>query len=134
MIDARIQQEIVIRSEERTATLAEATRLLYDMGINVLAVDVSTCDTHIEIHLLTNSQSYAFESLRDAGYEVRERDIIVIELPHYPGFLCRVSEALARKDLEVIDLHAAVPETGSKGVVVFTTSNNAHAVQILRGK
>jgi len=114
--------------------LAVATRMLYEMGINVLSVDVSTCDESVEIHLLTNSQSYAFETLRDAGYEVEERDIVIIELPHHPGFLCRVCEALARKDVSVIDLHAAVPETGSKGVVVLTTSNNAHAVQILRGR
>jgi hypothetical protein len=133
MIDARLQQEIVLRSEDRVGVLAEITRILSDMGINLLSVRLQSDEGETVIHLLTSSQSYAVQALRESGFEIAERDVVLLALPHHPGFLRRTSEALARKDISISDLHFSVPEEGKVGVVVLTCSNNAHAVQILRG-
>ena len=133
MIDARLQQEIIVRSEDRVGVLADITRVLSDMGINLLSVRLRAIEGEAIVHLLTNSQSYAYEALHDAGFDIVERDVILLSLPHHPGFLRRTSEALARKDISINDLHVSVPEEGKVGVVVLTCSNNAHAIQILRG-
>jgi len=133
MVDARLQQEILLRSEDRPGVLADITSVLSDMGINVLSVRLRSVENETIVHLLTNCQSYAHKALRGAGFEIMERDVILLTLPHYPGFLRRTSEALARKDITINDLHVSVPEEGKVGVVVLTCSNNAHAIQILRG-
>jgi len=133
MVDARLQQEIVLRSEDRVGILADVTRLLSDMGINLLSVRVQAIEGEAIVHLLTSSQSYAFEALHDAGFDIVERDVVMLLLPHHPGFLRRTSEALARKDISINELHVSVPEEGKVGVVVLTCSNNTHAIQILRG-
>jgi len=133
MIEARLQQEIILRSEDQVGVLAEITSALSEMGINLLSVRLRATEEEVIVHLLTSSQSYACEALRDAGYDVSERDVILLELPHHPGFLRRASEALARKEISIDDLHASIPEEGNVGVVVLTCSNNAHAIQILRG-
>ncbi len=133
MIDARLQQEIVLRSDDRPNVLADITSILSDMGINLCSVRLRSVESETIVHLLTNSQSYAYEALHDAGFEIMERDVILLTLPHYPGFLRRTSEALARKDITINDLHISVAEEGKVGVVVLTCSNNAHAIQILRG-
>jgi len=133
MIDARLQQEIVLRSEDRVGVLAEIACVLSEMGINLLSVRLRSSENEAIVHLLTTSQSYACDALRDAGFELSQRDVVMLELPHHPGFLRRTGEALARKDISIDDLHLSVPEEGKMGVVVFTCSNNAHAIQILRG-
>ena len=133
MIDARLQQEIILQSEDRPTLLADITRVLSDMGINLLSVRLRSVEGAATVHLLTSSQSYAYEALQDAGFDIVERDVILLTLPHYPGFLRRTSEALARKDISINDLHVSVPEEGKVGVVVLTCSNNAHAIQLLRG-
>lgn len=133
MIDARLQQEIVLRSEDRVGVLVDITRILSDMGINLLSVRLRSDDGDAIVHLLTSSQSYACEALRDAGFEISERDVVLLALPHHPGFLRRTCEALARKDISINGLHFSVPEEGKVGIVVLTCSNNAHAIQILRG-
>jgi len=134
MVDVRLQSEIVVEAEDRVGVVAELTRLLADMGINLLSIMVRTEDDRAFVHLVTTSQSYAVEALRKACFEVRERDVVLVELPHHPGFLSKVSEALARKGLAVDELYATVSEDGAVGVVVFCTSNNRLAVQILRGR
>ncbi|MBU1049313.1 ACT domain-containing protein [Candidatus Bipolaricaulota bacterium] len=133
MMDARIQQEIVLRSEDRVGVLADITRILSDMGINLLSVRLESVEGDSIVHLLTSSQSYAFEALRDAGFHITERDVVLLSLPHHPGFLRRMSEALARKGISINDLHVSVPDEAKVGVVVLTCTNNAHAIQILRG-
>ncbi len=134
MRDAQLRREIVLTTENRIGLLAEICRLLGDMGINLLSIAIEATGDTATIRLLAASQSYARDALREAGFHVEERDVIVIELPHYPGFLCRVSEALARKGISLFDLHATVSEEGSTGVVVFSCSDNGRAVQMLRGR
>jgi len=134
MLDAQLRREIVLTSEDRPGLLAEIARLLSDMGINLLSIAVTSTGETATIRLLATSQSYACEALRDAGFEVGERDVVVVELPHHPGFLSRVSEALARKEISLIDLHATVSDEGSTGVVVFSCTDNGRAVQMLRGR
>ena len=133
MIEARLQQEIVLRSEDRVGVLAEIACVLSEMGINLLSVRLDSSEDEAVVHLLTNSQSYASDALQDAGFEISHRDVVMLTVPHHPGFLRRASEALARKDISINDLHASVPDEGKAGVVVLTCSNNAHAIQILRG-
>ena len=134
MLDAQLRREIVLTMPNRVGLLADICRLLGDMGINLLSIAVDASGETAEIRLLVTSQSYAFDALREAGFGVDERDVVVIEVPHYPGFLCRVSEALARKDISLIDLHATVSEEGSTAVVVFSCSDNGRTVQMLRGR
>ena len=134
MLDAQLRCEIVLTTENRTGLLAEISRLLGDMGINVLSITLDVTDETAVIRLLATSQSYARDALREAGFSVEERDVVVVELPHHPGFLCRISEALARKEISLVDLHATVSEEGGTGVVVFACSDNGCAVQMLRGR
>jgi len=134
MLDAQLRREIVLTTENRTGLLAEISRLLGDMGINLLSIVVVARDEWATIRLLATSQSYALAALSEAGFQVQERDVVVVELPHYPGFLCRVSEALARKEISLDELYATVSEEGSTGVVVFSCSDNGRAVQMLRGR
>jgi len=134
VLDAQLRREIVVKTEDRAGLLAEISRLLGDMGINLLSIALDVAGELAVVRLLATSQSYAMEALMDAGFSVEERDVVVVELPHYPGFLCRVSEALARKQISLVDLHATVSEEGSSGVVVFSCSDNGRAVQMLRGR
>ncbi|MCX6100185.1 MAG: ACT domain-containing protein [Candidatus Bipolaricaulota bacterium] len=133
MREARLVQEIVIEDVDRVGVVADISRLLGDMGINLSAVSAAVDGESVRIHLITSSQSYARDALRDAGYTVRERDVIAMELPHHPGFLCRITEALARRNLTITELYATVPEDGDTGLVVFSCPNNLHALQLLRG-
>jgi len=132
MLDASLQREIVIRTDDRIGVLADVSRLLSDMGINLLTVCVRPEGEMVAIHLVTTSQTYTRDALKDAGFSVEEREVILIKLPHRPGFLSRVSEALARKGIAIGDLYATVPEGSTTGIVVFETSHNGKAVQMLR--
>ena len=134
MRDARIMQELVFETADQTGVLAEVARLLGDMGINLLSVYTRADGEVARIHLITSSQTYAHEALRDIGYEVSERDVILTEMPNRPGFLTRIAEALARKGITIEELYTTMADASATGVVVFTCSEMGKAVQLLRGR
>ncbi|MEA1871317.1 MAG: ACT domain-containing protein [Candidatus Bipolaricaulota bacterium] len=133
MRGARLQRELIIRTDNRIGLLGEIARLLSDMGISIVSISVRTENGTATLHLLTVAHLFARDALRKAGFLVEEREVIVLDLPHHPGFLCKVAEALARKDLDLQELHATVSEGSTKSLVVFTTSHNNKAVQMLCG-
>ncbi|MEA3238987.1 MAG: ACT domain-containing protein [Candidatus Bipolaricaulota bacterium] len=132
MREIRMHQEIIVSATNEIGAMARVIRVLSDMGINLLSVVVKTDDAETAIHLITSSQSFARDALRKADFIVEERDVLVVELPHHPGFLCRVSEALARKEIAIDELYSTVPQEGRTGLVVLTCSNNERALQALR--
>jgi hypothetical protein len=132
MREIRLLQEIIVTARNEIGALARVIRILADMGINILSVVVDTNEGETRIHLITSSQTFARDALRKADFVVKERDVLIVELPHHPGFLCRVSEALARKEISIEELYATVPQNGRTGLVVFTCSNNQQALQLLR--
>ena len=133
MIDARLLQEIVVHTDDRVGVFAGVSRILSDMGIDLVSVSIRADGESAAVHLVTSSQTYASRALRKAGYEISERDVVVLEIPHHPGFLCRISEALARKEITIDELYATAPEEGASAVVVLTGPHNSRAVQLLRG-
>jgi len=132
MREIRMQREIIVRATNEIGALARVIRILGDMGLNILSVVVKTDESETVIHLITGSQSFVRDALRKADFTVEERDVLIVELPHHPGFLCRVSEALARKEIAIDELYATVPQGTRTGLVVLTCSNNERALQALR--
>jgi hypothetical protein len=134
MVDVRLQSEIVVVTEDRVGLLAEVSRLLGDMGIGMVSVVVQRNGGSASLHLVTSCQSHAVTALRDAGFVVEERDVVLMEIPNHPGFLGRMSEALARKNIAIEELYTTVSDDSQNRVVIFRCSDNGNAVLWLRGR
>lgn len=134
MVDIQLLTEIVIETEDRVGVVAEVSRLLSDMGINLVSIVVRRSDEDVSLHLITTAQSHAFDALKSAGFCPEERRVILMEIPHHPGFLSRMSEALARKGISIDELYATVSDDSPTGLVVLRCSDNGNAALLLRGK
>jgi len=134
MIEARLQKELLIETENRVGLIADISRLLGDMGINFNAISVEAANSGAVLHLISNSQLYARDALRDAGFQVSEREVVILELPNRPGELCRVTAALARKEIDIEELYVTAPDASAKALVVLSCSHNGKAVLMLRGR
>ena len=112
--------------------MADIAALLAEKGINILALYVSAREEEAEIHLLTEAQLYARKALEEAEYPVEQEEVVLLELPHRPGFLRRVTETLRRNGLDIRYLYATAPEWSGKCLVVFSCDNNGRALELLR--
>ena len=124
---ARLERELVIKSEPKTSLMADVARLLADMGVNIFAVNMHIEGDQAILRLITSAQSYARAALQHACYSVTEREVVVIELPERAGFLEKVVAALARQGIQIEDLYATAAVGTRTTTVVFTCSHNAKA-------
>lgn len=134
MREATIGKELVVFTSNRVGVLADIARVLAEQGINILAVAVMVHEDQAELHLVLDAPTYALDALRKAEFEVKEREIVVVELPHRAGFLRRITEALARQGLDIHYLYASASDASQSSVVVFSCTNNGRAVLLLRAK
>ncbi|UCF10031.1 MAG: ACT domain-containing protein [Candidatus Bipolaricaulota bacterium] len=130
---ARIARELIVDSDDDVGLLARITGVLYERGINITSVSARTEGGGASVHLMTEANGYAKDALSESGYRVEEREVVVVELANRRGFLNKVNETLARKDVSIVDLQLTAAESCERALVVFSTSNNTQAVQLLHG-
>lgn len=125
-------KELVVRTPNRVGLLADIAGLLAEKGINIIGIYVSARGEEAEVHLVTEAQRYAQEALEDAEFPVDQEEVVLLELPHRPGFLRRVTDTLRRRGLDIRYLYATAPEWSGKCLVVFSCDNNGKALELLR--
>ncbi len=134
MLEATIGRELVITVEDRVGLLADIAHILAMQTINILAVSVGTWQGQAEVRLVTDAPSYALDALRKTELSVEEQEVVLVELPHRPGLLRRITDALARQDLDIHELYATVTSDSDHSLVVLSCSHNGKAVQLLRDR
>lgn len=124
-------KEVVIRVLSAIGTLDEIARTIADRGINILAVSAWVEGAQAVIRLLTDDSVRVLDVLRAQKYEAREVDVLVAELAHKPGMLHRITEKLARAEIDIHHLYATASTSQAQCLLVFATSNNDRAMVLL---
>ena len=128
MLKARPAKELVLRMPNEIGTLNTISKTLSDKGINITAASAWVEGAEAIIRLITDDNARAADALKAQRYATREADVVVAELPHKPGMLRRVTEALAQDGIDVHHLYATSVTAQDRVLVVFATANNDRAI------
>jgi hypothetical protein len=88
-------------AENKIGQLARTTRVLSDVGVNILWVTIASTESFGVIKLLVDKTALATEALRQHGITVSQIEVLAIEVEDRPGGLNLVSECLAREGINV---------------------------------
>jgi hypothetical protein len=129
MIKARMAKEAIVRMNNRMGVLAQVTKSLADMGLNIEAVIATVEGAEAVIRIVTSDHQRTVDALRDQRLEVQEARVVVAEVEHRPGLLREITEKLARQHIDLSYLYSTA--LGDKCLVVFSTTNDDWAVRVL---
>ena len=129
MIKARMAKEAIVRISNRIGVLAQVTKNLADMGLNIEAVIATVEGTDAVIRMVTGDHQRTVDALRDQKLAVQEARVVAAEVEHRPGLLREIAEKLARQNIDLSYLYATA--AGEKCLVVFSSTNNDWAVKVL---
>jgi hypothetical protein len=129
MIKARMAKEAIVRVENRTGALAQVTRSLADMGLNIEAVIATVEGTDAVIRMVTGDHQRAVDALRGQRLAVQEARVVAAEVDHRPGLLREITEKLARQHIDLSYLYGTA--AGDKCLVIFSSTNNDWAAKVL---
>ena len=130
IIKARMAKEAIVQINNRPGMLAQITKGLADKGINIDAVIATLDGTAAIIRLVTSDHQGTLNTLREQQLEVQESKVVVVEALHRPGLLQRITEKLARENMDLFYLYATAAEA-DKCLVVLSSTNNEWAVMVL---
>jgi hypothetical protein len=128
MLEAKQGKEIVVKVRNRTGLLFDLSRLISEMGVSVLAVNGVVSGDDSVIRLVTDDNLRAKEALAAKNYVVREEDVILAELPHKPGLLKRITEALVLEEIDIRLVYGTALVGRDTCLLVLHTSNDEHAL------
>ena len=131
MLKARLAKEVVLRMPNAIGTLNTVAKALSDKGFNILAVSAWVEGADVVIRLVVDDTTRAADTLKARGYQVREADVVIAEVPHKPGMLRNITDRLAHEEIDIHHLYATSGSGEVQGMVVFGTAHNDRALSLL---
>lgn len=93
--------QIVVFLENRPGVLAELCEVLSDAEINIEALLLEGSVDFGNIRLHVSAPRKAEKALRDAGYQFRTAEALIIKLSNAPGALADVTKKLSKAKINV---------------------------------
>lgn len=131
MLKTRFAKEVTVRLENEIGTLDRLAQAVADRGINILAACAWVEGAQAVIRLLSDDTTRVLDTLRALKYDAREMDVLVSDVPHKAGMLHRLTETLAKEELDIHHLYATAGQSQSQCLIVFATANNDRAMVLL---
>ena len=122
-------KEICATAKDQTGLLARATHAVGGVAVNINAFCAFSRDGIGQLHFMTDNNQRAMEALHQAGFETREKEVVMTSLPHRTGSLDVATQRLAQAKVDIEYSYATV--AGSISLVIFATNNNQKAAELL---
>lgn len=127
-------KQLSIFLENQSGRLSEVLSAIGNEGINIRALSLADTSGFGILRLIVNDINKARQILQNAGFTVRETDVIAVEIPDKPGGLAGVLAALATKSINIEYMYAFVEKASNNAVVIFRIENLDEAIETLRAK
>ena len=133
MIQAKQGKEIVVVTVNQIGSLAEISKLVADRGVNILGLCGWVEGQDAVFRMVTDDNLRAGDALRSKHYSIREKDVVLVELPHKPGMLRSIIQRLSAENIDIHHIYASATLDMHKSLVALATANNDRAVVLLNG-
>jgi hypothetical protein len=131
MFAARQGRQIIVKFKNRIGLLFDISKLIAEKGISVLAVCCNISGEDGILWLVTDDNLRATDVINESGSIAEEEEVILVELPHKPGMLKQITQALALEEIDIWYLYATVLAGQEKCLVVLRTGNDERALSRL---
>ncbi|MDD5449804.1 MAG: hypothetical protein PHO42_04310 [Candidatus Omnitrophica bacterium] len=128
------EKEIEVAVINEVGALAKITSFLVNHGINIEAVAgyAAPIGEQAGLVFITDNNPAALHALMEHGYnDIKENQVMVIELENRPGALKNISEILAQNSINITYIYATACSGGCPTKIVLSTSNNRKAFSVL---
>jgi len=128
-------KEVCVTVTNEIGALSRMTSFLVNHGINLEAIAgySNNVGDQAGLMFLTNDNVGAIQELESNGYsDVRENEVIIVELENSPGALKNISERLAQNNVNISYIYCTSCAGSCPAKIVLATSDNNKAVEILK--
>ncbi len=122
-------KQLSVFIENKSGRVSEVTGILGDSGINIRGFSVSDTAEFGILRLIVDRPEDAANALREAGFTVREDDVICIDLPDVPGGLAGVLRLVSSAGVNIEYVYSLIAT-----YVVVNVADVERALHLLADK
>ena len=127
-------KELSVVVNNEVGALSRLMSFLVNHGINVetIAGYSNNVGDQGELIFITNNNEAAINELVSNGYNnLRQSDVLIIELENRPGTLKNISEVLALNGVNINYVYCTTCSSGCPAKIVLSTNDNDRALHLL---
>ena len=127
-------KEIAVGVINEIGVLSKIASFLVNHGINLEAIAGSAAPigSHAALMFVTDNNLDAIDTLVEHGFtDIRENDVLIVELENRPGSLKNITERLAQCGININYVYGTTCIGGCPAKLVIGTSNNDLALEML---
>ncbi|NLG83077.1 MAG: ACT domain-containing protein [Firmicutes bacterium] len=124
--------ELSVFVENKPGKLERITKILAENGINLRSFSVASAGEFGVVKIFVNEVDRAEELLRQGGFTVTRRHILVALVPDEPGGLHGLLAALSQNEINVEDCYGFPLRRGNRAAIVVDVEKFPPAEEVLR--
>ncbi|MFH1729517.1 MAG: hypothetical protein ABIA04_13995 [Pseudomonadota bacterium] len=128
---AQLGEELIIIVPNEIGVLSEISSYIAKKSVSILAISASTTSNMVVFKLLTDNNESAKEILKENGYNVGKREIVMVNLENKSGALEYVCSKLSENKIDFFYLYCSTCCGDCPAMLVFSSTNNENAVELL---
>lgn len=115
---------------DRVGLLSEITAVLAGAKVSVNHLCAYGMQGEANFMLITDSNARAKKALKPLGIEIKEYDVVAVEMSNKPGELHKVAKLVADAGINIIYMYGTTGG-GRVATAIVTTSDNAKAIRLI---
>ncbi|MBL7156775.1 MAG: hypothetical protein ISS92_01290 [Candidatus Omnitrophica bacterium] len=129
MANAKKVKEILATTENKVGKLAEFSSVITGAGVNITAVSAYGMEGKAHFMAVTSDNAKAIKALSGKGYEVKEEDVVELQLENKVGALEAMGKKLAGANIDLNYIYGSVSDGSS--AIILSSNNNDKAIGVL---
>jgi hypothetical protein len=126
---ATVEKHIFIQDKNTVGKLADLTATLREFGVNITSLVGFVEGDRATFILGTVNNAGAMEALSGSVEFLDETQVLVVQVPDRVGALNEIAQKLADANISI--QWACATTTGGAAAIVFSTSDNAKAAELV---
>ena len=124
--------QIAVFLENRAGRLLSLSKALSDAKIDLVSLNIADTSDFGIVRMITSDNEKAMQALKEAGFVVKENELIGIEVDDVPGGLTKVLEGLASSDIDIEYLYSYAKSNTAKATILVKAADLEKANKTLK--
>jgi hypothetical protein len=124
--------QLAVFLSNRPGALAKVCEELAKAEINIHALTISDTVDHSIVRMVVSDPTKALMILGEGGMIALEAEVLMIESDNEPGTLARISDRLAKANVNIEYAYLATGAHSRTGLIILRTSNTETTMAALR--
>ena len=130
MTEVKKGTELWVTTPDETGVLGKLSQTVAATGINIIAMTAYGQENKGYFRLLTTDNAKTRETLKAQGWQVDEKDVLLVEVSNKPSTLAPVAQKIANAGIDINHCYGTSAD-GNKVLLVFSTKDNEKAFGII---